>query len=116
MERESIERAIDGCYDAIVDPERWPDAMHALARSLDAVCGMFYPEKPDETLLDLPASHNYRDFLDEFVRGGWWPDRPPCREGLAPRPGGSESDPGARCRHRSRATNNGGLPRPLQQV
>ena len=54
MERESIERAIDGCYDAIVDPERWPDAMHALARSLDAVCGMFIRKSPTRPCSTCP--------------------------------------------------------------
>jgi DNA-binding CsgD family transcriptional regulator len=33
---------------------------------------MFYPEHPDRTLLRMPASHDFKDFLEEFVDDGWW--------------------------------------------
>jgi DNA-binding CsgD family transcriptional regulator len=74
MDRQQIDAALEACYDAVVDPERWSDALHRLARSLGAVCCMFYPQYPGQTLLRMPASPDFKDFLDEFVRDGWWLD------------------------------------------
>ena len=45
---------------------------HGLARSLNRVCPLFNPRDAADTLLRVPASHDFRDFLDEFVRDGWW--------------------------------------------
>jgi DNA-binding CsgD family transcriptional regulator len=72
VDQRQIEAALDACYDAVVDPASWSDALHKLARSLDAACCMFYPQHPEDTLLQMPASHDFRDFLDEFVNDGWW--------------------------------------------
>jgi len=72
--QEQIQHALDACYDAIVDPSSWPDALHGLARSLEAVCCMLYPEHPDAALARMPASHDFNDFLAEFLRDGWWQD------------------------------------------
>jgi DNA-binding CsgD family transcriptional regulator/PAS domain-containing protein len=72
LHEERISRAIDACYDASVEPERWPDALHELARSLDSVCAMFYPEIPSGRLLTVPASRDYGDFLEDYVKGGWY--------------------------------------------
>lgn len=72
MDQRRINAALDACYDAVVDPASWVEALHGLARSLDAVCCMFYPQHPEDTLLQMPASHDFRDFLGEFVRDGWW--------------------------------------------
>jgi len=72
LHEDQISRAIDACYDASVEPERWPDALHELARSLDSVCAMFYPEIPSGRLLTVPASRDYGDFLEDYVKGGWY--------------------------------------------
>jgi DNA-binding CsgD family transcriptional regulator len=72
LHEEQISHAIDACYDASVEPERWPDALHELARSLDSVCAMFYPEIPSGRLLTVPASRDYGDFLEDYVKGGWY--------------------------------------------
>ena len=79
---EQIERAIDECYEAILAPAGWSDALHGLARSLDAACLMFYPRNPDagsndprspnRSLLEMPASHDYRDLLQEYMKNNWF--------------------------------------------
>ena len=69
-QEDKLNLAIDACYDAVVDPETWPDALHALARSLNAACAMFYPETFTGPL--SPASRDYGDFLDAYMRGGWY--------------------------------------------
>jgi DNA-binding CsgD family transcriptional regulator len=72
LHEERISHALEACYDASVEPERWPDALHELARSLNSVCAMFYPENPSGRLLTVPASRDYGDFLDDYVKGGWY--------------------------------------------
>ena len=72
LKPERINRAIEACYDAVLAPETLPDALHGLARSLDAVCMMFYARDARDQFLRLPASPDFRDFLAEFVRDGWW--------------------------------------------
>ncbi|TGT57302.1 helix-turn-helix transcriptional regulator [Mesorhizobium sp. M00.F.Ca.ET.170.01.1.1] len=79
---ERVEQAMDACYEAVVVPETWSDALHGLARSLDAACLMFYPRNPDtssndprnpkRSLLDMPTSHDYRDLLREYMKNNWF--------------------------------------------
>jgi DNA-binding CsgD family transcriptional regulator len=82
VDQEKIERALDACYDAILAPETWPEALHALARALDAACLMFYPRNPDPTspmpldpsrpLDRVPISSGYGELLDEYARNQWY--------------------------------------------
>jgi DNA-binding CsgD family transcriptional regulator len=82
VNQEKIERALDACYDAIVAPETWPDALHALSRSVDAVCAMFYPRNPDRSspnpldpdwpLDKVPISHDFGELLAEYARNQWY--------------------------------------------
>jgi DNA-binding CsgD family transcriptional regulator len=72
VDQRQIDQALDSCYDAVIEPERWSDALHELARALDSVCAMFYPEIPSGRLLTVPASRDYGDFLDDYVKGGWY--------------------------------------------
>jgi DNA-binding CsgD family transcriptional regulator len=82
MDEAAIERALDACYDAVVAPENWSGALHGLARSLDAACIMFYarnpsagsadPHDPTRPFNSLPASHDYKELLEEYERGGWY--------------------------------------------
>jgi DNA-binding CsgD family transcriptional regulator len=74
LQEEQISHAIDACYDAVVDPERWPAALHMLAGSMGSACCMFYPQFPDETVLRMPASPVFSQFLEAFVGEGWWLD------------------------------------------
>jgi hypothetical protein len=43
MDQERIAKALDACYDAVLAPETWPEALHALARAHDAAAAMLYP-------------------------------------------------------------------------
>ncbi|MGD9738736.1 MAG: helix-turn-helix transcriptional regulator [Bauldia sp.] len=70
--REALRKAVDDCYDAVLAPETFGQALHRLARSLDAACMMFYARDARDQFLRLPASHDFVDFLGEFVRDGWW--------------------------------------------
>ena len=74
VHEERISHAIDACYDAVVDPERWSAALHMLAGSMGSACCMFYPQFPDETVLRMPASPVFSQFLEAFVGEGWWLD------------------------------------------
>jgi DNA-binding CsgD family transcriptional regulator len=77
-----IDRAIDACYESIIAPDTWPDALHKLARSLDAACLMFYPRNPDtgshdprnpnRTVVAMPISNDYRDLLEEYLKNNWF--------------------------------------------
>ncbi|TIS49135.1 helix-turn-helix transcriptional regulator [Mesorhizobium sp.] len=71
MDPKKINEAVVACYDAVIDHASWPDALHQLARSFDAVCCMFYPQQAGEALRWMPASRDFNDFLEEFVRDGW---------------------------------------------
>ena len=72
MGREEVNDALDRCYDAVFEPDTWPDALHHLARSLHSVCAMFYPEEHAGRLLSVPASRDYGDFLDDYTRNRWY--------------------------------------------
>jgi DNA-binding CsgD family transcriptional regulator len=71
-----IERALEVCYDAIIAPETWPQALHALAGSIGAVGCRFRGRTGQRAILDLPASPALGEFLAEFARDGWWRDDP----------------------------------------
>ena len=71
MDQDKIERALDACYDALVAPETWPDALDSLARSLDAV-GCMFRGLTANGILDLPTSPGLSHFMEEYVRDGWW--------------------------------------------
>ncbi|MER8753516.1 helix-turn-helix transcriptional regulator [Mesorhizobium sp. M1050] len=92
MKQERVNKAVDACYEAILTPETWPDALHGLARSLDAACVMFYPRNPDSSsndprspnrsLLEMPASHDYRDLLQEYIKNNWFLNHYRAERGL----------------------------------
>jgi hypothetical protein len=81
VNQEKIEQAIGACYDAILAPEGWPQALHALARALDAAAMVFYPANPTSGTGDasdpsrpldkMPMSPEYVDVVEEYVRGKW---------------------------------------------
>jgi DNA-binding CsgD family transcriptional regulator len=72
VDERQINIALEACYDAVIDTASWSDALHRLARSFNAVSCMFYPQHPDQTILNLPASHDFKELLGAFVRDGWW--------------------------------------------
>jgi DNA-binding CsgD family transcriptional regulator len=89
---ERVEQAVDACYEAVLVPETWSDALHGLARSLDAACLTFYPRNPDtssddprnpkRSLLDMPTSHDYRELLGEYVKNNWFLNHYRAERGL----------------------------------
>jgi DNA-binding CsgD family transcriptional regulator len=82
VNQEDIERALDACYDAILTPEAWPRALHALARALDAAAMVFYPvnptagtgdqRDPNRPLQQMPMSPEYADLIEEYIRNQWY--------------------------------------------
>jgi DNA-binding CsgD family transcriptional regulator len=82
VNQESIERAIDACYDAIIAPDTWPEALHALTRALDAAAMVFYPSNPaaesanpidpDRPLDRMPMSPEYAPLIEEYIRHQWY--------------------------------------------
>lgn len=65
-------RAIDDCYEAIVEPEKWPDALQSLAGAAGADCAMFYPKDVNQDALRVPSSRSYAELLEHYVQGGWY--------------------------------------------
>jgi DNA-binding CsgD family transcriptional regulator len=82
VHQEKIERALEACYDAILAPEGWPQALHALARALDAAAMVFYPANPasdasdpldpDRPLQQMPMSPDYAPLIEEYMRNQWY--------------------------------------------
>lgn len=83
MKQEEIERALEVCYDAILAPEIWPDAMHRLAKSVGAAGCRFRVRTGERAVLQLPASPALGAFLAEFARDGWWRNDPRAAPGYA---------------------------------
>jgi hypothetical protein len=71
MHQEAITRAVDACYDALVAPETWPDALHSLARSLDAV-GCMYRGLTANGILDRRLQSNSLPPLSAAPPAGSW--------------------------------------------
>ncbi|EKF19151.1 LuxR family transcriptional regulator, partial [Nitratireductor pacificus pht-3B] len=69
---DDIGRALDACYDAVVLPDDWPLALQALSRSVGASAAMFFPKDVNENAAHMPASPDYVEFLEHYVRGGWY--------------------------------------------
>lgn len=63
---ESIERAIAGCYDAVLAPMLWPDALQLLADSVGASSSTFYNQARGDGL--VPMSSGHREFADYWLR------------------------------------------------
>lgn len=70
---DAVKIALTDCYDAVMDHQSWPDALHALSRSINAACIMFYPFNADLAALEtVPISHDYRDFISFYIRHKWY--------------------------------------------
>jgi DNA-binding CsgD family transcriptional regulator len=82
VDQGKIERALEGCYDAIVAPDTWPEAVHALARALGAAAAMFYPctstddrsdpRDPNRPLQLVPMSPEYVPLIEEYLSNAWY--------------------------------------------
>lgn len=68
----AIHGAINDCYSSLTDQQGWSNALHSLALSLGADAACFYAEDAANLRLSFPASPRYQNFLEEFVKAGWW--------------------------------------------
>ncbi|WP_265517491.1 helix-turn-helix transcriptional regulator [Nitratireductor luteus] len=72
VDRDRIKKALEGCYDAAIEPELWSGAMHELALAAGAAASMIFPKDVNEAAATMPASPEYVPFLEEYVKHGWY--------------------------------------------
>lgn len=72
MRQEEIERALDACYEAVVSPEGWREALDGICSAMDAAAIMFYPKNLSDETAPVPCSEAYDAFLPDFLAGGWY--------------------------------------------
>jgi DNA-binding CsgD family transcriptional regulator len=62
------EHALEACYDAILSPAQWPQALQLLAESLGAASCVFHAHDPAEAPPRVPMSTGHERFDDLWVR------------------------------------------------
>jgi hypothetical protein len=62
------ERALEACYDAILSPTRWPEALQLLAESLGGASCTFHVHDPAEAPPKVPKSTGHERFSDLWER------------------------------------------------
>jgi DNA-binding CsgD family transcriptional regulator len=72
MQRDAINQALDRCYDAAFCSDDWSQSLQDLSLAANAAGAMFIPQIPDRSILDLPASCDYHDFLKVYVQNRWY--------------------------------------------
>ncbi|WP_163269685.1 helix-turn-helix transcriptional regulator [Chelativorans alearense] len=72
IDEDRIVAAIDACYDAVVEPDKWPEALQWLAEAAGADCAMFYPKDVNQDAARVPASLAYGELLEDYVEGRWY--------------------------------------------
>ena len=78
---EDIERALDGCYEAVHAAERWPDALDLFARSVGAAYCSVYRDGPHEgTVHALPNSSGSQPAAEIWDRVAVGYDGPDMRQ------------------------------------
>ncbi len=65
---ERTERALETCYDAVLAPVRWPQALQLLAESLDAESCTFYSPEAHQLTSNMPISTGHENFADLWLR------------------------------------------------
>src|SRR5262245_56811777 len=63
---ERTERAIEACYDAVLLPSAWPDALQSLADTVGASSCTFYNRTRGDGR--VPMSTGHREFADYWLR------------------------------------------------
>jgi hypothetical protein len=88
------ELALEACYDAVLAPERWPQALQLIAESGGASSSTFY--YPDDPSASVPISTEHIEFAELWLRNQpHIPDphlKLPSRPGRIPRPWLIEDD------------------------
>lgn len=67
-----LETALDLCYEAVTQPERWVAALDHLAEATGAAAAMFYPKNANETAAEQAVSTGYQGIIQDYVAGGWY--------------------------------------------
>jgi DNA-binding CsgD family transcriptional regulator len=65
---ERTERALEACYDAVLAPVRWPQALQLLGESLGAESCTFYALKSQQLPVKVPISSGHADFAELWLR------------------------------------------------
>ncbi|MDQ0513200.1 helix-turn-helix transcriptional regulator [Ancylobacter amanitiformis] len=92
MREDRIRSALDRCYDAVIAPNLWADALQDLARAFDAAAMMFYPYQrnlaaadprdPNKSFTKVPISHEYQELIDEYEKNRWYLNHYRAERGL----------------------------------
>jgi hypothetical protein len=64
--------AIDGLYEAVAVPERWPLALQRLAESLGAAGCLFTPVHAEDAALGLSPSLEIIEPCESYLHDGWF--------------------------------------------
>lgn len=64
--------ALERLYDVVVAPEKWPDVLHDIARSANAVGACLAADHGSKTLIARPVSPDLIDPIEDFFKSGWY--------------------------------------------
>lgn len=67
-----LDDAVNALYGAVAAPETWADALEQLARATHSVGCLLYPRNQAPSLIQLPVPKDLREFIDAYVKGGWF--------------------------------------------
>ncbi|MCK0209036.1 hypothetical protein MWN33_13445 [Starkeya koreensis] len=92
MREDRIRQALDRCYEAVLAPGLWADALHELAQAFGGAAMMFYPYErdlsasdprdPRRSLSKVPISHEYMEVVEEYERSRWYLNHYRAERGL----------------------------------
>lgn len=92
MRDERVRSALDRCYDAVVMPSLWADALQDLASAFGAAAMMFYPYQtnlaapdprdPKRSFTKVPISHEYQELIEEYEKQKWYLNHYRAERGL----------------------------------
>jgi DNA-binding CsgD family transcriptional regulator len=71
IDQQALTTAIDACYDAVVEPQNWQNALEQVALATNSRACSIHVRSAADARLRFPASPVYREFLTEFVADGW---------------------------------------------
>ena len=64
---ERTERALEACYDALLEPARWTSALQLLGESFGGVSCIFFEHDRENPSLGRPMSVEHEGFSDLWV-------------------------------------------------
>ena len=81
MQPTAVASACEALYEAAIEPDSWSTALNTFARATGSVGCFFYPQHPERTDLQFPASPDLGGFLHDFFEGGWYRTDPRAMRG-----------------------------------